>query len=238
MTGQRQWGRRACRSTSAIPACSAMLSSDGLKSADAAAIAATSCSPVAPVDIRCLMVAVASVVSGMAPIPLSNPRFPLTLTSAKTPLYCQHRNLAQLRRLERDPLAEVSPSTAGSRGIADGDWVSIATPHGRVQARARVNGSLADGVVATQHLWWQACLELELPGYDALDSTGANINLTIGVEVVDPVSGAAPRIPSASRKDCATTQASRGSALMRSAVNCACSRAPLLWTVSVIPRRP
>jgi hypothetical protein len=63
---------------------------------------------------------------------------------------------------------------------------------GWVRARARVNGSLADGVVATQHGWWQACPELGLPGYDALDSTGANINLTIGVEVVDPVSGAAP----------------------------------------------
>jgi anaerobic selenocysteine-containing dehydrogenase len=33
------------------------------------------------------------------------PGFPMTLTSAKTPLYChsQHRNLARLRRLEPDP---------------------------------------------------------------------------------------------------------------------------------------
>jgi hypothetical protein len=37
----------------------------------------------------------------------------------------------------------------------------------------------------------QACPELDLPGYDALDADGANINLAIGVEAADPVSGAA-----------------------------------------------
>jgi Molydopterin dinucleotide binding domain len=73
-----------------------------------------------------------------------------------------------------------------------GDWLAIATPHGRVRARARLNASLADGIVAARHGWWQACPELELPGYDALDPDGANINLAIGVDAVDPVSGAAP----------------------------------------------
>jgi hypothetical protein len=39
---------------------------------------------------------------------------------------------------------------------------------------------------------WQACPELELPGYDALDFDGANVNLAIGIKAVDSVSGAAP----------------------------------------------
>ena len=34
--------------------------------------------------------------------------------------------------------------------------------------------------------------DLGLPGYDPLSSDGANINLVIGDEVLDPVSGAAP----------------------------------------------
>ena len=44
--------------------------------------------------------------------------FPLTLTTVKTPLYChsQYRNLARLRRLEPDPVAELSRGTAASRG--------------------------------------------------------------------------------------------------------------------------
>jgi hypothetical protein len=46
--------------------------------------------------------------------------------------------------------------------------------------------------VAAQHGWWQACTALGLPGYDALAADSANINLAIGTEVVDPVSGAAP----------------------------------------------
>lgn len=122
------------------------------------------------------------------------PGFPLTLTSAKTSLYChsQHRNLARLRRLQPDPVAELSPGTAAARGIGDGDWLAITTPHGRLRARAQLNAALADGIVAAQHGWWQACPELGLPGYDALDPDGANLNLAIGTETVDPVSGAAP----------------------------------------------
>ena len=122
------------------------------------------------------------------------PGFPLTLTSAKTPLYChsQHRNLARLRRLEPDPVAELSPATAAARGIGEGEWLTIVTPRGRVRARAQLNAALADGIVAARHGWWQACTELELPGYDALASEGANLNLVIGVEAADPVSGAAP----------------------------------------------
>ena len=34
--------------------------------------------------------------------------------------------------------------------------------------------------------------ELDLPGYDALGSEGANINLAIGIKAADPVGGAAP----------------------------------------------
>jgi hypothetical protein len=60
------------------------------------------------------------------------------------------------------------------------------------RARARLTGGLADGVVAAQHGWWQACAALDLPGYDPLGPDGANINLVIGNESFDPVSGAAP----------------------------------------------
>jgi hypothetical protein len=60
-----------------------------------------------------------------------------------------------------------------------------------VRVRARLSSTLADGIVAAQHGWWQGCPELGLPGYDALDPDGANINLAIGVDAVDPVSGAA-----------------------------------------------
>ena len=90
-----------------------------------------------------------------------------------------------------EPIVEINPATAAAREIAHGDWVDIVTPVGRVRARARLVASLADGVVGAQHGWWQACTELGLPGYDPLSEDGANINLVIGNEAMDPVSGVA-----------------------------------------------
>jgi hypothetical protein len=40
--------------------------------------------------------------------------------------------------------------------------------------------------------WWQACLELDLPGYDPLSSDGGNLNLIIDDNLIDPLSGASP----------------------------------------------
>jgi anaerobic selenocysteine-containing dehydrogenase len=121
-------------------------------------------------------------------------KFPLVLTSAKTPIYChsQHRNLPRLRRVIPDPVVEINPATAALHEIEQDEWVSISTPRGSVRARAHLNASLADGVIGGQHGWWQSCPDLGLPGYDPLGSDGANINLVIGDEVLDPVSGAAP----------------------------------------------
>jgi anaerobic selenocysteine-containing dehydrogenase len=83
------------------------------------------------------------------------------------------------------------PAAARTRGIADGDWVSIETPEGSVRARARLNADLDPRVVVGEHGWWQGCSALGLPGYDAFESTGANLNLLIGTAARDPVSGTA-----------------------------------------------
>jgi len=69
------------------------------------------------------------------------------------------------------------------------DWLAITTPRGRVRARARLNTTLADGIVAARH--GQACPNWTCPATTALGADGANINLAIGVEAADPVSGAA-----------------------------------------------
>ena len=121
-------------------------------------------------------------------------RFPLILTCAKHTLFCetQHRALPSLRRHAPDPEVELHPSVAEARGIAPGDWVYIETPGGSVRARAKLNDTLAPNVVCGQHGWWQACPELGLPGYDPFSSDGANFNLIIGNEAIDPVSGSVP----------------------------------------------
>jgi anaerobic selenocysteine-containing dehydrogenase len=121
-------------------------------------------------------------------------RFPLILTCAKHTLFCesQHRALPSLRRHARDPEVEIHPTAAAERGINAGDWVHIETPVGSVRARARMNVTLAPQVVCGQHGWWQACANIGAPGYDPFSSEGANLNLIIGNDAIDPVSGSVP----------------------------------------------
>jgi anaerobic selenocysteine-containing dehydrogenase len=130
--------------------------------------------------------------------PVSRPdlarRFPLVLTCGKHTLFCesQHRALPSLRRRARDPEVELHPEAAAARGIAAGDWVRIETPKGSVRARARFNDTLAPEVVCAQHGWWQACAEIGAPGYDPFGPDGANLNLIIGNDAIDPISGSVP----------------------------------------------
>jgi anaerobic selenocysteine-containing dehydrogenase len=120
-------------------------------------------------------------------------RFPLILTSAKPTLFCQtqHRALPSLRKRAPHPEVELHPAAAQARGIAAGDWVSIETPEGSVRARARLNRDLDPRVAVGEHGWWQACAEIDAPGYDPFGTLGANLNLLIGTATLDPVSGTA-----------------------------------------------
>ncbi len=130
--------------------------------------------------------------------PISRPdlaeRYPLILTSAKHTLFCetQHRALPSLRKQAMEPEVELHPDAAAQRGIQPGDWVMIETPDGSVRARARLNDTLKPDVVCGQHGWWQASSQIGAPGYDPFTSNGANYNLLIGNEAIDPVSGSVP----------------------------------------------
>ena len=121
-------------------------------------------------------------------------RYPLILTCAKNTLFCesQHRALPSLRGKSRDPEVELHPTTAAARGIEEGSWVRIETPMGSVRARARFDELLDPRVVCGQHGWWQACTSIGAPGYDPFSEEGANFNLIIGNDAIDPVSGSVP----------------------------------------------
>ncbi len=121
-------------------------------------------------------------------------RYPLVLSCAKSLFFCetQHRQVATLRKSQKDPLVELHPDTAAARGIAAGDWVSIDTPKGSVRARAKLNAHLDPQVVFGQHGWWEACEELDLPGYPAYGDGSANLNLVLSQTPSDPMSGSSP----------------------------------------------
>ena len=121
-------------------------------------------------------------------------QYPLVLSCAKSLFFCetQHRQVAALRKSSPDPLVELHPSTAASRGIAAGDWVSLDTPNGSVRARAKLTASLDPDVVFAQHGWWEACDELGLPGYPPYGPDSANLNLVLRQTPSDPISGSSP----------------------------------------------
>ena len=120
-------------------------------------------------------------------------RFPLVLTCAKPTLFLQtqFRALPGLRRRARDPEVELHPDAAAARGIAEGDWVTVETPAGRVRVRARLNDDIDPRVAVGEHGWWQSCAALGAPGYDPFGADGANFNNLVGTEMLDPVSGTA-----------------------------------------------
>ncbi len=120
--------------------------------------------------------------------------YPLILTTFRLMQFCdqQHRNIPRLRRQAREPLLEIHPETAGALSIQDSERVVLETATGSIRLKAKLNSSLHPNVVATQYGWWQACPELGLPGYNHFSPEGANVNLIISNDALDPISGAVP----------------------------------------------
>ena len=140
---------------------------------------------------------------GYDPLPVySEPRernvdtgkFPLALTASKPGAFTHgsYRSIPSLRTLVPEPCLEINPATARERGIGDGDWVALATPKGAIRVKARFDDSIHPGVVSGQEGWWQGCEALDLPGYDPFDETGANLNLLVSNDLIDPISGSVP----------------------------------------------
>lgn len=120
--------------------------------------------------------------------------FPFILTMSKLLQFChsQHRNIPMLRKQAPEPFLEIDPESATALGISDGEWVMLESPYGQVKLKARFVEGMHPQVVCAQHGWWQSCSALELPGYDPFLSEGANVNLLIRNDRIDPISGSVP----------------------------------------------
>ena len=129
-----------------------------------------------------------------SPAPEVAQPYPLLLTFFRLVQFCdeQHRNIPRLRSPVPEPFLEIHPSTATAAGIADGAWAVLETASGSVRLKARFKEALHPRVVATPYGWWQGCQELGLPGYDPFGPEGANANLLVPNNAIDPISGAVP----------------------------------------------
>jgi anaerobic selenocysteine-containing dehydrogenase len=105
------------------------------------------------------------------------------------------RNLPYLREIQPDPWVHIHPETAKARGIANGDWVIVESPHGWIKVKALYSPGIRPDVVMGLHGWWQGCDELGLPDYPILDG-GANVNIMYSTDpdkAFDPVVTAMPK---------------------------------------------
>jgi anaerobic selenocysteine-containing dehydrogenase len=138
---------------------------------------------------------------GYAPLPhYEEPRervavdrqaYPLLLTSMKSAAFTHgsYRSIPSLRHQVPEPYLHLHPDTATKRQVQEGDWVSVETVMGAIRLRAKLDADLHPEVIVGEEGWWQACPELDLPGYDPLSAAGGNLNLILDDSEVDPLSG-------------------------------------------------
>jgi len=99
------------------------------------------------------------------------------------------RNVPYLRKIHPYPALHIHPDTASERGIEDGDWVRVESPHGWMKVKAQIYKGIRQDTVMVLHGWWQGCKELGMEDFPILDG-GANVNVMYSVDpekAFDPI---------------------------------------------------
>jgi len=68
--------------------------------------------------------------------------------------HSEHRHNEALRKMHPDPIMQIHPDTAKGLKIADGEWVWIETPWGKIEQRCCLFEGIDPRVVHVQHGWW------------------------------------------------------------------------------------
>ncbi len=131
--------------------------------------------------------------------PLSRPDlakdYPLMLISGGRflPYYhSEHRQIESIRRRRPDPRVQIHPDTAKRLGIADGDWVWIESPRGRVRQRCSLFEGIDPRVVHGEHGWWFPELPGEEPWLHGVWESNINVLTADELERCDRKSGGWP----------------------------------------------
>ncbi len=117
-----------------------------------------------------------------APEVLPDATYPLNGTTRRQGAYVhtQFRNLPSLRKREPAPTVRIHPADAAPRGIAAGDFTTVASPQGAVRLQAMVTGEMPAGLVIIDFGWGN-------PG-----DGGVNVNLLTSDAERDPFTAATP----------------------------------------------
>lgn len=131
--------------------------------------------------------------------PFSTPKvardFPLVLTTGGRflPMYhSEHRQIPSLRRQHPDPLVQINPQKAKELGIADGDWVWIETPRGRIKQKCQYFTGIDPKVVHAEHGWWFPEQPGEDPSLHGVWQSNINVITDENPDHCNPISGGWP----------------------------------------------
>ena len=119
-------------------------------------------------------------------------KYPLVLSdfhTSKSYMAGWLRNIPTLREVLPYPTVQIHPQAARDRGLRDGDWVRVESPHGSLKVKAEIYPGVRPDTVMMLHGWWQGCQELGLPAYPLCDG-GANVQNLYSSDIkkaTDPV---------------------------------------------------
>jgi len=107
-------------------------------------------------------------------IPQANSEFPLAMISppARNFLNSSFVNLQSLRDIETEPVLEMHPEDAQTRGIQDGDVIRVFNQRGTYHCKAQLNDRARPGVVNGLGIWWR---KLGLNGTNVNELTSQNL---------------------------------------------------------------
>jgi len=113
----------------------------------------------------------------------------ILITGRRQPgfFHSENRQLSWMRELHSDPVVEIHPQTAEAKGIADGDWVIIESPRGKIRQRAKLFAGMDPRVISAEHGWWFP--EQKDPGH-GWDASNINILTDNAYASCDPAMGA------------------------------------------------
>ena len=103
-------------------------------------------------------------------------RYPLAMISppARHFLNSSFVNVKSLRSIEGEPLVELHPDDAASRGVADGTMVRVFNDRGSYLCKASLGGRARPGVVNGLGVWWRK-----------LGAAGSNVNEVTSQRLTD-----------------------------------------------------
>lgn len=131
--------------------------------------------------------------------PLSRPdlakKYPLTLITGgrfRPMFHSEWRQIASIRRRRPHPTVQIHPQTAEEYGVAQGDWVWIETPRGRIRQKCQCYPGIDPRVVHCEHGWWMPELPGEEPWLHGIWESNVNVLTDDDPDHCNPISGGWP----------------------------------------------